>query len=240
MEIEVSSSTHDTDTQANRVDLESIRVKRKTLQNLLEDCQRAIELLNLTENSPRGFQDDNSDGVGEQSDSPDSDEFSSSDPEADKFYELIKSRVECQDFREKIELAQVSVRQDIAEESSTWDVVSEDDIWDEGSMGETEDDYVVVREEDIADGIACFMATYLSSLKQTKDISPDQLQKALSTMFSVKKRKGKLRKAWEGSKVIYNVASWSATAIGIYQNPMILSIASKAFWVSCKAISKLV
>ena len=37
---------------------------------------------------------------------------------------------------------------------------------------------------------------------------------ALSTMFSVKKRKGKLRKAWEGSKVIYNVASWSATAIG--------------------------
>lgn len=35
-------------------------------------------------------------------------------------------------------------------------------------MGETEDDYVVVREEDIADGIACFMATYLSSLKQTK------------------------------------------------------------------------
>jgi hypothetical protein len=238
MEIEVSSSTHDTDTQANRVDLESIRVKRKTLQNLLEDCQRAIELLNLTENSPGGdtFQDDNS----EQSDSPDSDEFSSSDPEADKFYDLIKSRVECHDFREKIELAQVSVRQDIAEESSTWDVVSEDDIWDEGSMGETEDDYVVVREEDIADGIACFMATYLSSLKQTKDISPDQLQKALSTMFSVKKRKGKLRKAWEGSKVIYNVASWSATAIGIYQNPMILSIASKAFWVSCKAISKLV
>lgn len=37
---------------------------------------------------------------------------------------------------------------------------------------------------------------------------------ALSTMFSVKKRKGKLRKAWEGSKVIYNVASWSATAMG--------------------------
>uniref|UniRef100_A0A0D3DMR1 Uncharacterized protein n=2 Tax=Brassica oleracea var. oleracea TaxID=109376 RepID=A0A0D3DMR1_BRAOL len=103
-----------------------------------------------------------------------------------------------------------------------------------------EDDYVVVREEDVADGIACFMVTYLSSLEQTKDISPDQLQKALSTMFSVKKRKGKLRKAWEGSKVIYNVASWSATAIGIYQNPMILSIASKAFWVSCKAISKLV
>ena len=51
------------------------------------------------------------------------------------------------------------------EEGSSWDVVSEDDIL---GVVQTEDDYVVVREEDIADGIACFMATYLSSLKQTK------------------------------------------------------------------------
>ncbi|CAH8391761.1 unnamed protein product [Eruca vesicaria subsp. sativa] len=137
-----------------------------------------------------------------------------------------------------LELAQASVLlQDIAtaEDGSSWDVVSDDDL----ILG-TEDDYVLVKEEDVADAIACFMVTYLSSLEQTKDVSPDQLQKALSTMFSVKKRKGKLRRAWEGSKVIYNVASWSATAIGIYQNPVILTIASKAFWVSCKAISKLV
>ncbi|CAF2149654.1 hypothetical protein HID58_001436 [Brassica napus] len=232
MEIEVSSSAHGT------VDLDSIRVKRKTLQNLLDDCQRALELLNLADTSPGGDKtetggsgEDNSNLVG--SSEREEEEFPG-DPEADKFYDLIKSRVECHGFREKIELAQVSLAE---EEGSSWDVVSEDDIL---GVVQTEDDYVVVREEDIADGIACFMATYLSSLKQTKDISPDQLQKALSTMFSVKKRKGKLRKAWEGSKVIYNVASWSATAIGIYQNPVILSIASKAFWVSCKAISKLV
>ncbi|KAJ4899573.1 Uncharacterized protein Rs2_13524 [Raphanus sativus] len=230
MEIEVSSSTPDS------VELDSIRVKRKTLQNLLEDCQRALELLNLTDTAPDSSQEDNN------IDSPEREEeeefSSSSDPEADKLYDLIRSRVEGHDFREKIELAQVSLLHDLPEDGSSWDVVSEDDVW--GVEGQTEDDYVLVREEDIADGIACFMATYLSSLNQTKDISPDQLQKALSTMFSVKKRKGKLRKAWEGSKVIYNVASWSATAIGIYQNPMILSIASKAFWVSCKAISKLV
>ncbi|KAG5392735.1 hypothetical protein IGI04_001433 [Brassica rapa subsp. trilocularis] len=233
MEIEVSSSAHGT------VDLDSIRVKRKTLQNLLDDCQRALELLNLADTSPGGDKtetggsgEDNSNLVG--SSEREEEEFPG-DPEADKFYDLIKSRVECHGFREKIELAQLLNLAE--EEGSSWDVVSEDDIL---GVVQTEDDYVVVREEDIADGIACFMATYLSSLKQTKDISPDQLQKALSTMFSVKKRKGKLRKAWEGSKVIYNVASWSATAIGIYQNPMILSIASKAFWVSCKAISKLV
>jgi hypothetical protein len=37
---------------------------------------------------------------------------------------------------------------------------------------------------------------------------------ALSKTFSTKKRKGKLQKAWAGTQVIYNVASWSATAIG--------------------------
>ncbi|KAG4968088.1 hypothetical protein JHK87_033739 [Glycine soja] len=47
-----------------------------------------------------------------------------------------------------------------------------------------------------------------------KDLTPVQLQSALSKTFSVKKKKGKLRKAWDGSKVIYNVASWGATAIG--------------------------
>ncbi|KAG2256340.1 hypothetical protein Bca52824_075634 [Brassica carinata] len=230
MEIEVSSSTR----------LDSIRVQRKTLQNLLDDCQRALQLLNLSDV-------DDSDRVGQRSDSPDREEELSSsesrDPETDKLYELIKSRVECHDFRDRLESAQASLLlQDLPAGNKFitkmvalgMELVKMIYYGGDKSM---EDDYVVVREED---GIACFMVTYLSSLEQTKDISPDQLQKALSTMFSVKKRKGKLRKAWEGSKLIYNVASWSATAIGIYQNPMILGIASKAFWVSCKAISKLV
>ncbi|KAF8048854.1 hypothetical protein N665_2372s0008 [Sinapis alba] len=203
MEIEESSST---------THLESILVQRKTLQNLLHDCQRALQQIDV----------DNNDRVGKHSDSPDRKEelslssSDSGDPEADKLYDLIKSRVECHDFRDRLQLAQASLLlQDIAgiaaaEDGSSWDVVSDDDL----NIWGMEDDYVVVREEDIADAIASFMVTYLSSLEQTKDVSPDQLQKALSTMFSVKKRKGKLRKAWEGSKVIYNLASWSASAIG--------------------------
>ena len=40
------------------------------------------------------------------------------------------------------------------------------------------------------------------------------LLSALKKTFSAEKRKGKLRKAWDGTKVIYNVASWGATAVG--------------------------
>jgi hypothetical protein len=76
-----------------------------------------------------------------------------------------------------------------------------------------------------------------------QDLSPDQLQKgllflllirhgelfflldnlikiltvhvlALRKTFSAEKKKSKIRKAWDGTKVIYNVASWGATAVG--------------------------
>jgi hypothetical protein len=33
---------------------------------------------------------------------------------------------------------------------------------------DSEDGYVLVKQEDIVDGIACFMAAYLLSLKETK------------------------------------------------------------------------
>jgi hypothetical protein len=57
------------------------------------------------------------------------------------------------------------------DETVSWDIVSAADIWDDKSMNvsdDSEDGYVLVKQEDIVDGIACFMAAYLLSLKQTK------------------------------------------------------------------------
>lgn len=51
-------------------------------------------------------------------------------------------------------------------------MVNENDLWEGGNSELDQEDYVLVRQEDIVDGIACFMAAYLLSLKQTKvDIS---------------------------------------------------------------------
>ncbi|CAL0317841.1 unnamed protein product [Lupinus luteus] len=208
---------------------ERVRVKRKTLQTVLEQCQRALELINAS---------DDKDVSDSETIEPDQ-VPRSPDVEADQLCELLKSRVECPDFLEKLEYAQASVSQNISEEVNSWDLVSENDLWESGNVDSDQEDYVLVRQEDIVEGIACFMAAYLLSLKQTKDLTPNQLQDALSKTFSMKKRKGKLQKAWDGSKVIYNVASWGATAIGIYQNPVIVRAATKAFTTSCQVISKL-
>ncbi|XP_061372071.1 uncharacterized protein LOC133314593 isoform X1 [Gastrolobium bilobum] len=211
-------------------DLDPLRVKRKTLEAVLLQCQRALELINTT---------DSADVDEDDCDVETSTSSSTPDPETDELCDMLKSRVECPAFLEKLECAQVSVSQNSAEEGNSWDMISENDLWEGEDVDSDQEDYVLVRQEDIVEGIACFMAAYLLSLKQTKDLTPLQLQEALSKTFSVKKKKGKLRKAWDGSKVIYNVASWGATAIGIYQNPVILKAATKAFWTSCHVISKL-
>ncbi|XP_030935739.1 uncharacterized protein LOC115960878 isoform X2 [Quercus lobata] len=219
-----------------------VRLKRKTLQSVVEQCQRALELLATTSGVDGGGddeEDDDGDGDGgTRGESSASGSLRGSDREADELCDLLKSRVQCVDFLEKLESAQATVPQNMAEGNS-WDVVDKNDLWERESDESEQEDYVLVKQEDIVEGIACFMAAYLLSLKQTKDLTPNQLQDALSKTFSVKKKKGKLRKAWDGSKVIYNVASWGATAIGIYQNPVILRAATKAFWTSCHVISKL-
>ena len=57
----------------------------------------------------------------------------------------------------------------IAEEgSSSWDMINDNDLWEGGNTEPDQEDYVLVRQEDIVEGIACFMAAYLLSLKQTK------------------------------------------------------------------------
>jgi len=56
----------------------------------------------------------------------------------------------------------------VAEDGSSWDMVSGDDLWEGENDGSDQEDYVLVQQEDIVEGIACFMAAYLLSLKQTK------------------------------------------------------------------------
>lgn len=60
----------------------------------------------------------------------------------------------------------------IADDDSSWDVITAADLREDrpvdGGNDSDQDDYVLVRQEDIVDGIASFMAAYLLALKQTK------------------------------------------------------------------------
>ncbi|KAG6516662.1 hypothetical protein ZIOFF_027135 [Zingiber officinale] len=233
------------------------RVKRRALEAVLENCRMALELLENPDLDPGpSVLVDH----GERS------------PRLWCLFfvqlcSLLKSKVESPNFLEKLGNIRSSVSQNIketnsyvfleADDNASWNIINAADSWEDklidGENG-SDEDYVLVNQEDVVDSIANFMAAYLLSLEKTKvstviavidyqeasaELTPDQLQEVLCKAFSLKKRKSRLWKAWQGSQIIYNAASWSATAIGIYQNPAILEKASVAIWSSCNAISKL-
>lgn len=60
----------------------------------------------------------------------------------------------------------------LTDENASWDMVSMTDLWEDKHIGGDDesdpDGFVLVKQEDIVEGIACFMAKCLLSLKQTK------------------------------------------------------------------------
>ncbi|XP_073010312.1 uncharacterized protein [Typha latifolia] len=224
-----------------------VRLRRRTVESVLEECQRALQMLrntdlNLESAVHERAMEEEEEIEGDEGPTPAS--LTDVDCEAYELCDLLKSKVESSDFLEKLSGNQNPVPcSNSGDENASWDMITSVDLWEDkhinGDIESDKDGYILVSQEDIVEGIACFMAAYLASLKETKELTPSQLQQALSKTFSIKKKKSKLRKAWDGTKVIYNVASWGATAIGIYQNPALLGAASAAFWTSCRVISKL-
>lgn len=224
-------------------------MRKRALEEVLEQVQRAVEMLrdadydlgvslsgDTTAPPPEG--DGNKGDVGNDGgdDAATLSVASDADHDTAQMCDLLKSKIESFEFIQKLGGIQKTVYQnDAVEPDTSWDIIKSVDLWEED---DSDDGYVLVKQEDVVDGITSFMAAYLLSLKKTKDLSPDHLQKALRKTFSAEKKKSKIRKAWDGTKVIYNVASWGATAVGVYNNRALLTVATTAFRTSCRVISK--
>ncbi|CAN6217981.1 unnamed protein product [Urochloa humidicola] len=246
--MEPSPSSSSSPPPARRWSPEVRRVRKRALEEVLEQVQRAVEMLrdadadlgaSLAEDAaapPLEGEDRKGGACDDADDAATSSVASDSDYETAQMCDLLKSKVESLEFLTKLDGIQKTVYQDGAvEPDMSWDIIKAVDVWEDD---DPDGGYVLVKQDDVVDGISSFMAAYLLSLKKTKDLAPDQLQKALRKTFSAEKKKSRIRKAWDGTKVIYNVASWGATAVGVYNNRALLTVATTAFRTSCRVISK--
>ncbi|KAL5207044.1 hypothetical protein ABZP36_031479 [Zizania latifolia] len=161
-----------------------LKLRRRTLETVLEQCQLALEMMREADlgiavpeegaevaNPEVGDSPAAGNGCDEEG-APPSSPPSDADYETDELCDLLKSRVASPEFLEKLDNIQKSVHQHGAvDETISWDIISATDIWDDKGMNisdDSEDGYVLIKQEDIVDGIASFMAAYLLSLKQTK------------------------------------------------------------------------
>ncbi|RLN32988.1 hypothetical protein C2845_PM03G00200 [Panicum miliaceum] len=156
--------------RARRWPPEVRRVRKRALEEVLEQVQRAVEMLRdadpdlgaslLSEDSaaaPPEGEDRKGGSTGDDADDgATSSVASDSDYETAQMCDLLKSKVESLEFLKKLKGIQKSVYQDGAVEPEiSWDIVKAVDLWEDD---DPDDGYVLVKQEDVVDGITSFMA----------------------------------------------------------------------------------
>ena len=98
-----------------------------------------------------------------------------------------------------------------------------------------EGSYVLVSRDDALDAVAHFVASYVTSLPQARDLDPEALRRALATtLFEL--RRGKIKKVWAWGRWLYRAAALSYGAFGAYTNPWLARAVLAAVWTSAKVM----
>lgn len=83
-----------------------------------------------------------------------------------------------------------------------------------------EPEYVVVHHEDVILAMAEFLAAYIVTLPESRNMNPEQLQGAVQQALK-EMRKGTLQKAWEWGRLVYRTAAFGYGAFAVYTNPWV-------------------
>ncbi|PKA49130.1 hypothetical protein AXF42_Ash010815 [Apostasia shenzhenica] len=121
-----------------------------------------------------------------------------------------------------------------------WVLVNHDmapDILEEAS-GIDKENYVVISEENVVDGIANFIARCILENPKSKVISPQELQKAVSKALGDIKGRSILKSLWDAGIVIYTLSTWGIFLAGLYKHRAIVKAAGKGVHTSTKFILK--
>ncbi|KAJ1294002.1 hypothetical protein BS78_01G112800 [Paspalum vaginatum] len=104
--------------------------------------------------------------------------------------------------------------------------------------GIDDENYVIINEDDIVDGIASFVARCILEDPKSKSLSPAQLQKAVAKALDSMKTRWRWSTFWEAGQVIYILATWGITLAGLYKSRHVLKVAAKGAAVSARFVMK--
>ncbi|XP_062212138.1 uncharacterized protein LOC133913103 [Phragmites australis] len=104
--------------------------------------------------------------------------------------------------------------------------------------GIDDENYVIINEDDIVDGIATFVARCILEYPKSKSLSPVELQKAVLKALDSMKARWRWSTLWEAGKVIYILATWGITLVGLYKSRHVLKVAAKGAAASARFVMK--
>ena len=88
-------------------------------------------------------------------------------------------------------------------------------------------EYVIVNKSDVIDALSTFIAAYIVSLPESRDMEARSLQRAVQQ--SLKEiRKSKVKKLWDYGRSVYRAAALGYGAFAAYTNPWLAEAVLKA------------
>ncbi|KAK1369361.1 GPI-anchored protein like [Heracleum sosnowskyi] len=102
------------------------------------------------------------------------------------------------------------------------------------------ENYVVVSEESVVDGVANFMAKCVLSNPNAQKLTPEELQKTLTKALcgNGMSKVETMLDIWHAGAMFYALSTWGLALIGLYNTPAVVRVAAMGAHKSSKLILK--
>ncbi|MFS8009829.1 hypothetical protein Hanom_Chr14g01289941 [Helianthus anomalus] len=126
------------------------------------------------------------------------------------------------------------------EEPSLWIWVTDEMVHGnvEEKSGIDNENYVVINQEQVVDGIANFMARCVLLNPKAKSLTPEEMQKKLSKALGGMSKFEKVLEIWHAGQIFYLMATWGLALAGLYQSRAVLRVAAKGVHATSKLAMK--
>lgn len=138
-----------------------------------------------------------------------------------------------------LEKAEILINVD-HEEPSRWVWVSDDMVprGVEEKSGIDGDSYVIVTEDLVVEGIANFMAKCIIAHPKAQNLTPRELQRALTKALAGVNKVEKMLHIWHAGRMLCTLATWGLALASLYQGRAILRMATLGIHHSSKLALK--
>ncbi|KAD7478542.1 hypothetical protein E3N88_01678 [Mikania micrantha] len=122
------------------------------------------------------------------------------------------------------------------EEPSLWIWVSDEMVNGnvEEKSGIDNENYVVISQEQVVDGIAHFMARCILLNPKAKNLTPEEMQKKLTKALGGMSKFEKVLEIWHAGQIFYLMATWGLALAGLYQSRAVLRAAARGVHATSK------
>uniref|UniRef100_A0A5B6YHU7 Uncharacterized protein n=1 Tax=Davidia involucrata TaxID=16924 RepID=A0A5B6YHU7_DAVIN len=231
----VAAGEHN-NTEEEEEELESLRSENRRLRNLLE---QNLKLLQNISESPCLLQDCPPDLYNRLVATIDSKKFLT---QLKSLHHESVDGTGCKfPFKEAsgddLQSAEILINVDL-EEPSWWVWVTDEMVPRnvEELSGIDNENYVIVSEEHVVDGVANFMAGCILSNPKAQSLTPEELQISLTKAFGGMNKLEKMFHVWHAGKMFYTLSTWGLALAGLYRTRAILRIAAMGIHTTSKVV----